>query len=420
MMQEPSLIDEAVEYGIVSECFIPSRRRIFDYIYSRYNSGKSFDLLSIRQHFKDANELENVGGEAKIVEIYSFAASATAHFEPHCKIVVDKYKLRSLISKCEEVAEKCYENPEDVDHFIDESEAVLLSVGNSRKNDNIQTSDSLIDKTLSNFESFVRGSKQIEGLPTRFSVFNDLTRGLLPQNMIVIAARPSMGKTAWMCNVVEDLTFDGHAGMVFSCEMSAEQLMDRIIYGRARFPMHYLKKGFTPTRDEIERLKRAFGDMTKKELFIDDTAGIGIDEVRSKLRRKKKEFDIKYAAVDYLQLMTGHDKKNREREIAEISAGLKGISKELNIPVIALAQLNRNAEKRQDGVPKMSDLRESGAVEADADIVGLLYRADYYRDEDDEEKDSNGSNSSLIIAKNRNGPTGEVSMRFEKEIMRFS
>lgn len=433
MMQssDGSVVNEAIELGITEESFLPSHRKIFKYLLSCVNKGMPIDLISITDYFKNIGELENIGGPGELTNIYSFAVT-NAYFKKHCKDVIDRTVRRKLIAKCESIIKNC-EEYEDLDPLLDNAENSILSIRLNNKKDDIATSDSLISTTIDNLEKFIRGDKSIQGLPTRFSVLNDLSKGFMPGNIIIIAARPSMGKTALMCNMVEDLTVDDHAGIIFSCEMSKEQLMERMVFGRAKLPSHYLRHGFSPTNEELEGIRNSVRDLSKRKLFIDDTPAIHIDDLRAKARRKKKEEDISYFAVDYLQLMRGYDRKNREREISEISSGLKALSKELKIPGIILAQINRNAERRQDGIPKMSDLRESGAIEQDADLIGLLYRPDYYKDETEEDqkrknnpferskqKDFTHSKATLIIAKNRNGPTGEVEMTWTKEIMQFS
>lgn len=428
MMQEPdgSYVDRAVEFGITKDSFyIPAHALLFQFLVRQNNKGIAIELVSLSQGLKDVKAIENIGGNSALAEIYRFQPT-DAYFESHCKIVKDKERLREVISKSMKAAADAYENPDDVDNLLDSYEKEVFSISRGYQD---QKTDfrHYLERSIENFEGFVSGKYEIDGLPTRFKVLNEMTRGLRKGDMIIVAARPSVGKTALMCNLIEDLGVSGIPGAVFSCEMTSQQVSDRILYARAEFPMHYLKKGFQPTRDELRRISDAVKDLKDAPIFIDDTPAISVDEVRAKCRRLKKEHDIQYAAFDYLQLMTSGAKKyeGREREIAQISAGLKGLAKELQIPVIVLAQLNRGPEKRQGNVPKMSDLRESGATEQDADIIGLLYRPDYHSDEDEEESsedsDSNKNvfNASLIIAKNRNGPTGSVDMKFQKDIMKF-
>lgn len=429
MMQDPkgSYVDRAIELGIKrSSFYLPAHDLIYRFLLKCNKEGQAIELVSLNQRFKDEKALESVGGPSYVAEVYTYSPT-DAFFENHCKIIKDKERLRELISKSSSAISKAYENPENVDELVDSVEQEIFSISRSNSSNVFEFKD-LLSNSISTLEKFIKGDCELDGLPTRFKVFNDMTRGMRGGDLIVIAARPSVGKTALMCNLVEDLGCSGIPGLVFTCEMTNQQVTDRILYSRAEFPMHYLKKGFLPTKEDIRKISDAAKDLKNAPIFIDDTPAISIDEVRAKARRFKKDHDIQYIAGDYLQLMTGskgQKYEGREREIAQISSGLKSIAKELNIPVIILAQLNRGPEKRQGNIPKMSDLRESGATEQDADVIGLLYRPDYYSDDEEEEqKDDSVSNkssfnASLIIAKNRNGPTGTVDMKFQKDIMKF-
>jgi replicative DNA helicase len=234
-----------------------------------------------------------------------------------------------------------------------------------------------------------------------------------------------MGKTSFMMNIVEHVCIDqGKPSMVFSCEMSAFQIVQRVVFSRAKFATSQLSRGYTPTKGDLQRIQRAAVETSAAKLFIDDTAGISINELRAKARRKKRDEDIQFIAIDYLQLMKSRTKQaesSREREIAEISSGIKGLAKELKIPIVILAQLNRGPESRAGkslGVPRMSDLRESGSIEQDADMVGLLYRTAYYA-ENEEEREAEAGKAELVLAKNRNGETGSIPLTFVADLMRF-
>jgi replicative DNA helicase len=246
--------------------------------------------------------------------------------------------------------------------------------------------------------------------------------GLKPGEMFIIAARPSMGKTSFMMNIVEHICIDQQKpSMVFSCEMTTTQIVQRLLFSRARYRLSDLSKGITPSKKDLLNIRRASEEITNAKLFIDDTAGITINDLRAKARRKKRDEDIQLIAVDYLQLMRSLSKQaanSREREIAEISSGLKALAKELSIPVIVLAQLNRGPEGRTGGKPRMSDLRESGSIEQDADLVGLLYRSAYYANDNEERKEEEGV-ADLNLAKNRNGETGDIPLTFVAPLMRF-
>jgi len=282
-----------------------------------------------------------------------------------------------------------------------------------------------VSEVLSHFESLVHGEMEVQGASTGYTDLDRMCKGLKPGEMFVVAARPSMGKTSFMMNVAEHICIDqGVPSMVFSCEMTAFQIVQRLLFARARFPMAQLGKGFKPKKEDLMRIKRAAEEIASSKLFVDDTAGILIDTLRAKARRRKREDNIGFIAIDYLQLLKSGSKQaqnSREREIGEISAGIKALAKELSLPILVLAQLNRGPEGRTGkslGVPRMSDLRESGTIEQDADMIGLLYRTAYYA-ETEEEKEAEAGRAELLLSKNRNGETGHVPLTFIAELMRF-
>lgn len=425
LMQNPERLDDAVSMGVVRETFyVPAHGSLFDIIRHEYEKNRSFDLIGVTSRLKAQDRLDNFGGPSGITKLYSFTPTE-ASFEHHCGLILEAFRLRKVISVCMDYAAKAYDAPDNADELLDSFEHEVFSIQRSAQQDSIQDSKTLFQNTLKNLERFIKGEVEVEGLPTRFKIYNDLTKGFKKSEMTIIAARPSVGKTALMCNLVEDFAMSKIPGLVFSLEMSAQQLADRIFYGRAQFPAHFLKAGFSPTKDELRRLMEAAQDLMDKNLFIDDTPAISVDQLRAKTRRMKRKHNIQYFAVDYLQLMRGCRKfENREREVAEISSGLKALCKELEIPGIVLAQINRSSEKRSDGEPKMSDLRESGAIEQDADVITLLHRSSRkekkkYGFAEKREYEFSSIPVSLLIAKNRNGPTGTVETQFLKEIMQF-
>jgi replicative DNA helicase len=282
-----------------------------------------------------------------------------------------------------------------------------------------------VHEVIEQFQALIAGEKGAQGISTGFEELDKMSSGMKPGEMFVIAARPSMGKTSLMMNIVEHVCMDlQKPSMVFSCEMSSFQLVQRLIFSRAKFALSQLSRGYTPAKGDLQRIKRAAMEIAGAKLFIDDTAGISINELRAKARRKKRDENIQFIAIDYLQLMKSRTKQaenSREREIAEISAGIKSLAKELSLPIVILAQLNRGPESRSGkslGVPRMSDLRESGAIEQDADMVGLLYRTAYYA-EDAEDKEAKAGEAELVLAKNRNGETGHIPLTFIADLMRF-
>lgn len=414
MMQDSDYLDKAIELGLNKHSFyVPAYGALFEVMQELHDKQIPIELVSFTQALKDRNLLENVGGSTEVAAIYTYSPTA-AHFEHHAEIVIEKAQARELISKCTTLISKAYEN-EDISELLDASEREILSI---RQQDDSAMHDwkELVEEVVNELESCIQGDIPITGLETRFQLLNTMTGGVKAPEMWVIAARPSMGKTSLMCNLVTDFMMKSANGLVFTLEMNAKQLARRIVYGKAKFNSTLLRPGFRPTNEEVQNIASTIRELVEKHVIIDDTPAISVDELRAKARRKKREENIKYIAIDYLQLMKGDKSNGREREIADISGGLKALAKELEIPVVVLAQLNRSPEKRSDGEPRMSDLRESGSIEADADLIGLLHRKGYYSG-DDSDKDT--VSAELIIAKSREGPTGSIPINFTKSSMNF-
>lgn len=429
MMQQPTeYIGAAVEEHLTpGHFYIPAHGTLYQVLLELYDNGQPIELVSLTQLLKDRNLLENLGGAAELTTIYTYAPTA-AHFEHHLGIVKSKHILRSVISSCTESISKAYDDPEDVQAFLDTVEAKVFAIKeDSEVQGEIKVGD-LIEGVIEVLQQFMHNERPLEGVPTKYTKLDEMSKGLKPGEMFIIAARPSMGKTSLMMNIVEHVAIDQQIPtLVFSCEMSAQQIVQRLLFSRARYSMANLRPGLQPTKEELSNILKASKHLKSAPLFIDDTPAILIGDVRAKARRKKRDSDIGLIAVDYLQLMRSQSRQaegSREREIAEISAGLKALAKELNVPVIVLAQLNRGPEQR-GGAPRMSDLRESGSLEQDADLIGLLYRQEYYNDpttdgdESDQDREASQGKAELIIAKNRNGPTGNIELTFLKELMRF-
>jgi replicative DNA helicase len=427
MMQDSAThIGKSVEEHLTPEHFyLPAHGTLFKLMLELYEKGKPIELVSLTQTLSDRGLLENIGGPSELTSIYTSAPTA-AHFEYHLEIVKAKYLLRSVIASCTESITGAYEEPEDVQGFLDEVEQKVFAIKEGSEVQGELKARDLIGEVLEMIEQFAAGERGMQGISTGYPDLDEMSNGLKPGEMFIIAARPSMGKTSFMMNIVEEVSVNqGIPSLVFSCEMTAQQIVQRVLFARARFALSNLKPGFQLTRGELQRIQQAAKELMDAPLFIDDTPSITIGDVRAKARRKKRDEDIQLIAIDYLQLMRSKSRQaesSREREISEISAGLKGIAKELQIPVIVLAQLNRGPEQR-GGTPRMSDLRESGSIEQDADMVGLLYRQEYYNDsvnkDDDDDQEDNEGIAELVIAKNRNGPTGNLPLTFIKELMRF-
>lgn len=418
-------IAQAIEVHLSPEHFyLPAHRTLFEFMLELYNAGIPIELVSLVQKLLDRGILDHVGGPGAVTDLYTYAPTH-GHFRIHLQQVKDKHALRKMLEVSNATIARVYDEPEDVDAILDASETDLLAIRNLRENLAERTIIKSLEWAIEDFQQRVSGDTPIQGTATGYERLDLMTGGLKPGEMFVIAARPSMGKTSFMMNLVEHIAIDqGKPSMVFSCEMSQDQLVQRLLYGRSRFDASLLNRGHRPTVGELSRFKSAVNDIRNAPLIIDDTAGITISQLRAKARRAKREKGIQLIAIDYLQLMKSTSKQaqgSREREIAEISAGIKGLAKELHIPIIILAQLNRGPETRSGknvGVPRMSDLRESGSIEQDADLVGLLYRKDYYAATAEEKEEAAGQ-AELVLAKNRNGQTGHIPLTFIAPLMRF-
>ncbi len=426
MLQDPQeYISAAIEEKLTPEHFyLPAHVTLFDFLVKLFEAGQEVELVSLIQKLLDRGLLDRVGGPAAITDLFTYAPSP-GHFRHHLQLVKDKFILRSIIQQSNEAIAQAYDAPDEVAALLDTVESKILNIREGTETNKVPTIIQSVDEVFKQFQKLLAGEQSAQGITTGFEMLDRMSNGLKPGEMFVVAARPSMGKTSLMMNIVEHVCVDlEKPSMVFSCEMSSFQLVQRLVFARAKFALSQLSRGYTPVKGELQRIQRACGDITQAKLFIDDTAGISINELRAKARRKKRDEDIQFIAIDYLQLMKSRTKQaenSREREIAEISAGIKGLAKELSIPILILAQLNRGPESRTGkslGVPRMSDLRESGAIEQDADMVGLLYRSAYYA-EDAEEKEAEAGKAELVLAKNRNGETGHIPLTFIANLMRF-
>jgi replicative DNA helicase len=422
MLQDPSeYVMRSEELGLTPEHFYhPSHQTLYRVIKELSDGSTEIELVSLTQTLMDRGVLDKIGGPSALTEIYTYSPTA-AHFDHHLNIVKDKFILRNIISSCTDAISRSFEDQEEVAALLDEVEQKIFAIREGADIEQAPTVKEDVRKVIEDFEKYLAGGGAPMGIKSGYSQLDTMCNGLKPGEMFVIAARPSMGKTSFVMNIVEHICLDAKLpSMFFSCEMTSQQIVQRLLFARARYAITNLRNGFTPTKADLVKIKNAAQEIAEAKLFIDDTAGISISELRAKARRKKKEEDIQVIAIDYLQLMKSTSKQaqgSREREIAEISAGLKALAKELGIPIIVLAQLNRGPENR-GGTPRMSDLRESGSIEQDADMIGLLFRTAYYA-EDQDARDEQDGIAELNLAKNRNGPTGSIPLTFIKELMRF-
>ena len=423
LLQSPDaeLLGEAIENLPGPDSFhFPSHRIIFEIVLEMYNASQPIDLIPLVQRLQDRNLLEKVGGAAAVSEIFRYAATA-AHFSYYLHILTQKYILRRIIQSCTECITQAYRDQENVDQLLDEVERRIFAIRETRKAKAFANMKDEVMKAIAEIEEMYNNKGKVSGLASGFSGIDDKTNGMKGGEMIVIAGRPSMGKTALALNIVEAVGIDQQKPVaIFSLEMPTSQLVLRMLCSRAGVEMSKLNGGFLSQKRDFPRLMSAAGTLANSPIFIDDSPALSILEVRSKARRLKKQRDVQLIAVDYLQLLRSNSRRaqeNRQIEIAEISAGLKALAKELDIPLLVLAQLNRGPENR-GGKPRLSDLRESGAIEQDADMVGLLVREKYYADSEEAAEDSAGK-ATLDVAKNRNGPIGEVPLVFLEHNMRF-
>jgi replicative DNA helicase len=411
----------ATEKGITPEHFHhPAHGTIYGICEELTKTNSPIDLITVTQGLADRNLLDQIGGPSLLAHLQTFLPTAT-NADYYIDIIREKHLLRRMISVCTSSAARCYEEQGDVKSLIDDVEKQVFTVSEERVGGELPDIKDHVNAAIESIEALYKNKGKVTGVPTGYKQFDNMTNGLHPSEMIVIAARPSMGKTALAMNIAEHVAVDqGIPVGVFSLEMSSQQLVQRLLCSRARVNLKKIRDGLMG-KNEYSTLFKAADAFGKSKMFIDDTAGLSILELRAKARRMMDRNGLGLIVIDYLQLLKSPSKRgqeNRQIEIAEISNGIKALAKELNIPIIVLAQLNRKSEDRGDGKPRISDLRESGSIEQDADVVGLLYRSAYYA-KDAEDREEKGGESELIIAKQRNGPTGEVPLTFLSEFTRF-
>jgi replicative DNA helicase len=400
--------------------YIPAHQIIYDLVIEFRDKSKPIDFVSLRQALKDRNQLEETGGVQYLNELYTFVPTA-ANANYYVEIVREKFILRQLILTCNRLATQCYENQEELEALLDDAEREIFAITGEQVKTDVTSAKDLVMSAIEQIEKLYENRGSVTGLPTGFIELDRMTSGLHPAEMVVIAARPSMGKTALAMNIAEHVSLDiGKPVAVFSLEMSSQQLVQRLLCSRAKVNLQRVRDGFLSERD-FPSLTNAAAKLAGAKLYIDDTPGLSVMELRARARRMKSQFDIELIVIDYLQLLRSTSRRaqdNRQLEISEISAGVKALAKELNLPILVVAQLNRQPDVRGGGRPRLSDLRESGSIEQDADLVGLLVRPELYQT-DEEAKEEKAGEAELIIAKQRNGPTGDVPLTFLKEYTRF-
>ncbi|MEE3175973.1 MAG: replicative DNA helicase [Verrucomicrobiota bacterium] len=422
MLQSPDdIVGEAVQKLDPEAFYVPAHKTLFELLINLTDEGKPIDPITLQEALMRENLMDSVGGPSAVLELIDFVPDAS-HFDFYVEIVKEKHLLREIISTCTGCINSAYTHEGDASHILDKVEQNILDIGDSEdKADDISMKDHVFS-AIANIESMYENRGTIQGLATGFRDIDKLLNGMHSGQMIVIAARPSMGKTSLAMNIAEHVSVDQEKAVaIFSLEMTTQDLVQRLLCSRARVNGQKIRAGI-PDSGDFPKLMKAAGELSKSKMLIDETPGISIMEMRAKARRMKQRDNIELLIVDYLQLMRSNTKRgndNRQIEISEISAGLKALAKELHIPVIVVAQVNRNPEERKGGRPRISDLRESGSIEQDADVVGLLMRPEHYA-EDDDERESLEGEATFIVAKQRNGPIGDIHLTFIDNQVRFA
>jgi len=395
---------------------------IYETLVEKFNTRDPIDLITIQQNLKDRQLLDQVGGIAYLSQLPDLVPSA-ANLDYYLEILREKFLLRKLIQTCSGVVGRIYDYEGEVETLLDDVEKEILRVNESRSQASMPSVRELVGQAINTIEHYFNRQGELNGLATGFHDFDKMTDGLHGGEMIVVAARPSMGKTSLAMNIAEHVAIEGQQPVgVFSLEMSSASLVMRMMCSLARVNLRSIRDGFMSEGD-FPKITTAAGRLSAAKIFIDDTAGLSILQLRARARRMYQQHGLKLFVIDYLQLLNSTARRaqdNRQQEIADISSGIKALAKELNVPIIVLAQLNREIEKDKGRKPRLSDLRESGSIEQDADLVCLLYKPSEGEDEEGgtpENSDSRPVN--LLIAKQRNGPTGDVKLTFFNSYTRF-
>ena len=411
--------NHAAELIDARDFFRDAHRRIFDKMISLSERSEAIDLVTLKEELRRSGELDEVGGPAYIASLAE-GVPRTANVEHYARIVKEKATLRNLIHSANRILADAYQAEEDADLILDGAEKAIFEIAEDRIREGFVPLRDLVQSSFATIEKLQQHKGLVTGVPTGFVDLDEMTSGLQPSDLVLIAARPSMGKTSLVLNIAQHIgtQTDMTVGF-FSLEMSKEQLFMRMLTSEARIDAHRFRSGYLNEKD-YGRLSHALGTLAEARVFIDDTASIGVLEMRAKARRLQAEHGLHLLVIDYIQLMQGRGRfESRQQELASISRSLKGLAKELKVPIIALSQLSRAPETRSDHRPQLSDLRESGALEQDADLVMFIFREEQYRTEDGQADQDTEGVAEIIVGKQRNGPTGTVKLAFIKEHTRF-
>lgn len=421
MMLEKTAVNDTIDILSENSFYDPKHQYIYKAIRTLFAATSPVDLVTVTDRLSKSGELSAAGGAGYISQLTNRVGS-TANVQYHARIIAEKFIKRELIRVSNEIIKDAFDDTVDVFELLNGAERNLFQIGDGNMSKQVDLMSNVVRNAIEEIEVARKNADGISGIPSGFVEIDQVTAGWQRSDMIVIAARPGMGKTAFVLSAARNTALQGFGVAIFSLEMSSVQLVKRLIAGESRINSEKLRKGDLADH-EFQQLHSRIQKLAAAPLYIDDTAAISIFDFRAKCRRLKAQYDIQLVIIDYLQLMSAKDGKNsgnREQEISMISRSIKEIAKELNIPIIALSQLSRSVEQRSDKKPILSDLRESGAIEQDADIVSFLYRPSYYKILKYDDGTSTQGIGEFLIEKHRNGKTAAVRLRFEDEFARFS
>ncbi|MEN2325525.1 replicative DNA helicase [Lacticaseibacillus paracasei] len=423
-------LPDAQEYVTADDFYKKAHRLLFQAMTDLQDNGTAIDTVTVSDYLDNHNNLDDIGGVGYITDLVA-ATPIASNVVYYAKIVQQKSTLRKLISTAQNIASRSYTEQDDVEGLVEDAERQIMDVSENRNQAGFKQIKDVLNQAMAQIDQLYQNDQAITGLPTGFRDLDKITTGLHEDEMIILAARPAVGKTAFALNIAQNVgTKTDKSVAIFSLEMGAEQLVNRMLCSEGSIDANHLRTGQL-NEEEWQNLIIAMGSLSKAKIYMDDTPGIRMAEIRAKCRRLAREQgDLGLIIIDYLQLIEGSGQENRQQEVSAVSRQLKKLAKELHVPVIALSQLSRGVEQRQDKRPVLSDIRESGSIEQDADIVAFLYRDDYYRDaEGDEDDDDQGGNDDgddnvgeveVIIEKNRSGPRGTIKLLFVKSYNKFT
>ncbi|MBO7672067.1 replicative DNA helicase [bacterium] len=424
ILKQPSVMNKIVEMLSAEAFYLPAHRIIYGALKNLYDNNENIDIISVSENLNYSGKLESIGGRAYINDLLTNTVT-TVNVKYYAKLIQESAIKRSLISAGSEIVSSGYEKQISVDEALDSAEKLIFDISSQKSSSEMVHVKDIVMDTYEKIQYNYEHKGELTGVPTSFYDLDLMTNGLQKSDLIILAARPSMGKTALALNIAQNIALKSKVPVaIFSLEMSKQQLMQRMLCAESEVDAQRLKTGDLHSKD-WEKIASAMNAFAQAPIYVDDTSGCTITDLRAKCRRlKMKEKNLGLIVIDYLQLMEGIGKEDRLQQISAISRGLKILAKDLDVPVLALSQLSRAVEQRTGNKPQLSDLRDSGAIEQDADIVMFIYREDYYKQTEGSEEESNApkaanGESEIIIAKHRNGPVGSIKLLFQGNITKF-